>query len=147
MKWAGLAWRQLRRDLASGDVRILLAALVLAVMAVCSVGFVTDRAERALALEANRLLGGDVVLRADEPIGEALLEAAKAPGLAQAQTLSFNTMVRAGESLKLGDLKAMGPGFPLRGRFRIQDRAGGPEADAPDVPAPGTLWLSRAGAV
>ncbi|MCM2355507.1 MAG: FtsX-like permease family protein [Arenimonas sp.] len=146
MKWAGLAWRQLRRDLASGDVRILLAALVLAVMAVCSVGFVTDRAERALALEANRLLGGDVVLRADEPIGEALLEAAKAPGLAQAQTLSFATMVRAGESLKLGDLKAMGRGFPLRGRFRVQERAGGPETDAPDVPAPGTLWLSRAGA-
>ncbi|KFN51660.1 hypothetical protein N790_04355 [Arenimonas malthae CC-JY-1] len=146
MKWAGLAWRQLRRDLASGDVRILLAALVLAVMAVCSVGFVTDRAERALALEANRLLGGDVVLRADEPIGEALLEAAQAPGLAQAQTLSFATMVRAGESLKLGDLKAMGKGFPLRGRFRIQERAGGPESDAPDVPAPGTLWLSRAGA-
>ena len=59
MKLFSLAWRQLRRDLAAGDIRILIAALVLAVIAVTSVGFVTDRAGRALAIEANRLLGGD----------------------------------------------------------------------------------------
>ncbi|PZQ26501.1 MAG: hypothetical protein DI562_14780, partial [Stenotrophomonas acidaminiphila] len=67
MRTLALAWRQLRRDLAAGDVRILFAALVLAVVAVTSVGFVTDRAERALAIEANRLLGGDVVVRGDAP--------------------------------------------------------------------------------
>ena len=49
----GLALRQLRRDLASGDVRILLAALVLAVMAVTSVSFITDRAEPAESLTAT----------------------------------------------------------------------------------------------
>ena len=54
-----LSWRQLRRDLASGELRVLFAALMLAVLAVTAVGFVTDRAQRALALEANRLLGGD----------------------------------------------------------------------------------------
>ena len=52
MRTLALAWRQLRRDLAAGDIRILFAALVLAVVAVTSVGFVTDRAERALAIEA-----------------------------------------------------------------------------------------------
>lgn len=146
MKIAGLAWRQLRRDLASGDVRILLAALVLAVMAVSSVGFVTDRAERALALEANRLLGGDAVLRADGPITGVVLDAASAPGLRRTTTLSFPSMIRAGESLRLGDLKALGEGFPLRGSFRLLDPATGQERVAEGVPAPGTLWLSRAGA-
>ena len=121
MKTLRLAWRQLRRDLASGDVRILLAALVLAVMAVSSVGFVTDRAERALALEANRLLGGDAVLRADGPITGALRDAASAPGLKQTETLNFPSMIRAGESLRLGELKALGEGFPLRGRYRIDE--------------------------
>lgn len=146
MSWLPLAWRQLRRDLASGDVRILLAALVLAVTAVCSVGFVTDRAERALALEANRLLGGDVVVRADAPIEGALRELSAAPGLDRTETWSFPSMVRAGGSLRLGELKAMDEGFPLRGRFRIQDQAGGPERNAPGIPEPGTVWLSRAGA-
>ena len=71
-----LAWRQMRRDLKAGDVRILLAALVLAVLAVTAVGFVTDRAERALTLQANQLLGGDAVVRGDAPIGAEVERAA-----------------------------------------------------------------------
>lgn len=146
MKWLPLAWRQLRRDLAAGDVRILLAAIVLAVTAVTSVGFVTDRAERALVLEANRLLGGDAVLRADAPIAGVAREAAAAPGLRHAETLAFPTMVRAGEGLKLGELRALGEGFPLRGRFLLFDPATGADRPAAGVPARGEAWLSRAGA-
>jgi putative ABC transport system permease protein len=146
VKVLGLAWRQLRRDLAAGDVRILLAALVLAVMAVTSVGFVTDRAERALAIEANRLLGGDAVLRAEAPITGPVRDALADSGLRHTETLSFPSMVRAGEALRLGDLKALGEGFPLRGSFRLLDPATGTERDADAVPAPGTLWISRAGA-
>ncbi|QDW66504.1 ABC transporter permease [Luteimonas granuli] len=149
MKVAGLAWRQLRRDLASGDVRILLAALVLAVVAVTAVGFVTDRAGRALAIEANRLLGGDAVLRSDAPITGPVREAAMAAGLRHADTIELDTMVRVGEGvaaqLKLGELRAIGEGFPLRGEYRVAG-ADGVERAAQGVPAPGTLWMSRGGA-
>lgn len=140
-----LAWRQLRRDLAAGDVRILIAALILAVLAVTAVGFVTDRAERALAIEANRLLGGDAVVRADEPITGAIRAAANASGLQSTQTQELQTMIRAGERLQLGELRALGAGFPLRGSFRIADAAG-VERDAGAVPARGTIWMSRSGA-
>ncbi|MDI9237717.1 FtsX-like permease family protein [Lysobacter sp. LF1] len=145
MRTATLAWRQLRRDLAAGDVRILIAALVLAVLAVTAVGFVTDRAERALAMEANRLLGGDAVVRADTPITGAVREAADAPQLQRTETMELQTMIRVGERLQLGDLRALGEGFPLRGSFRIVD-AGGAERDAGRVPERGTVWMSRAGA-
>ncbi|HEY1141008.1 MAG TPA: FtsX-like permease family protein [Lysobacter sp.] len=141
----GLAWRQLRRDLAAGDVRILIAALVLAVLAVTAVGFVTDRAERALAIEANRLLGGDAVVRADAPIAGVVRDAANAPQLQRTQTIELQTMVRVGEQLQLGELRALGEGFPLRGAFRING-ADGVEHDAGGVPARGTIWMSRAGA-
>lgn len=140
-----LAWRQLRRDLAAGDVRILIAALVLAVLAVTAVGFVTDRAERALAIEANRLLGGDAVVRADTPIAGRIRDAAGAAGLQRTETIELQTMIRTGERLQLGDLRALGEGFPLRGTFRIVDGRGG-ERDADGVPARGTVWMSRAGA-
>ncbi|KAF1716939.1 permease [Pseudoxanthomonas yeongjuensis] len=146
MKTLRMAWRQLLRDVAAGDIRILFAALVLAVVAVTAVGFVTDRAERALAIEANRLLGGDVVVRGDAPITGAIREAANAEGLRRAETLSLDSMIRAGEQLRLGDLRALGEGFPLRGAFRLIDRPGSVEHDARGIPAPGTLWMTQAGA-
>ncbi len=143
-----LAWRQLRRDLASGDIRILLAALVLAVIAVTAVGFVTDRAQRALALEANRLLGADAVLRADTPIGGVAREAARAAGLRNAEQVELDSMIRIGTgadaALRLGELQALGAGWPLRGAFAID--TGNGARNAAGVPAPGTAWMSRAGA-
>ena len=149
MRTAALAWRQLRRDFKAGDIRILFAALVLAVVAVTAVGFVTDRAERALAIEANRLLGGDAVVRGDAPIEGAIREASKAAGLEAVDTIELDSMIRVGAgdaaTLQLGDVRALGDGFPLRGSFRIAG-ADGVERDAEAVPEPGTAWMSRAGA-
>ena len=146
MKTLRMAWRQLLRDVAAGDIRILFAALVLAVVAVTAVGFVTDRAERALAIEANQLMGGDVLIRGDAPITGVIRDAAAADGLRRTETLSLDSMIRAGEQLRLGDLRALGEGFPLRGSFRIIDAANPVEHDAKGIPAPGTLWISQSGA-
>ena len=51
-----------------------------------TIGFVTDRAQRALAMEANQLLGGDAVVSSERPIEGAIAEAANATGLRQART-------------------------------------------------------------
>ncbi len=139
-----LAWRFLKRDLAAGEVRVLLAALALAVMAVTSVAFVTERAQHALELESNRLLGGDVLLRADAPIGTAPRELAQTLKLRSAETWTFRSMVRAGEGLSLFEVRALGEGFPLRGDFVLDD--GTREAKNTAIPAPGTAWISRGGA-
>ncbi|MGQ0800475.1 MAG: ABC transporter permease [Pseudomarimonas sp.] len=141
-----LGLRMLRRDIAAGEIRVLLAALVLAVCAVSSVGFVTDRAGRALGMEANRLLGGDAVLRADAPFGEKALQEAQRLGLQTAETRGFPSMIRVKDSLKLSDIRALGTGFPLRGNFTLNRSADEPPVPASGVPETGTLWLSRAGA-
>ncbi|MGV8944034.1 ABC transporter permease [Thermomonas sp.] len=144
-----LAWRQLRRDLASGDIRILLAALVLAVIAVTAVGFVTDRAARALTQEANRLLGGDMVLRSDQPLPAVLADAARTNGLRLSETRDLTSMLRIGsgasERLELGEVRALGVGYPLRGEFHI-DSGDGVDRVVHGIPAEGSAWLSRAGA-
>ncbi|TZF90283.1 ABC transporter permease [Cognatilysobacter lacus] len=144
-----LAWRQLRRDLRAGEVRILIAAVVLAVLSVTAVGFVTDRANRALVIEANRLLGGDAVVQGDGPPSQAIVDAAHAPGLRVAETRELTTMASVGEGdaqrLKLADLRALGEGFPLRGEFRLVD-ARGAEQSTRAIPAAGTAWLTRNGA-
>ena len=149
MNVARLAWRQLLRDLKAGDIRILIAALTLAVIAVTAVGFVTDRAERALAIEANRLLGGDAVVRGDAPLTGAVRAAANAPGLRRTETIELDSMIRVGDGAqadpRLGELRALGAGFPLRGSFRIVD-AEKRERQADAIPQAGTVWMSRAGA-
>ena len=140
-----LSWRQLSRDLASGELRVLFAALALAVLAVSAVGFVTDRATRALALEANRLLGGDAVLRSDSAIAPSLRAAAQSPGLAHSEVWTFNSMLRAGPTLKLGEVRALGADYPLRGEYRLRDEQG-VERSHRGAPDTGSIWLSRAGA-
>jgi putative ABC transport system permease protein len=145
-----LAWRQLLRDLKAGDIRILIAALMLAVIAVTAVGFITDRAERALAIEANRLMGGDAVVRGDKPIVGAVRSAGMVSGLQHAESVELDSMVRVGEgidaNLRLGELHALGAGFPLRGQFKLIDAAGAQHSTT-TRPTRGSAWMSRAGAV
>ena len=62
-----LALRMLARDWRAGELTVLGIALVLAVAALTSVGFLTDRVEQALRLESHQLLGGDLLLTADHP--------------------------------------------------------------------------------
>jgi putative ABC transport system permease protein len=144
-----LAWRQLRRDLKAGDIRILVAALMLAVVAVTAVGFITDRANRALLIQANQLMGGDAVLRADAPIAGVIRKASAAPALRHADEIELDSMVRVGAGedarLRLGELHALGDGFPLRGAFRLVD-ATGTERNVATRPPRGSVWMSRGGA-
>ena len=57
-----LALVMLRRDWRSGELRILLLALVVSVASVSCVGFVADRISGALTRDAMQLLGGDLLL-------------------------------------------------------------------------------------
>ena len=140
-----IGWRLLRRDLRSGEVRVLLFALVLAVTAVASVGFITDRAGRALELQANALLGGDAVIRADQPITEAPRDLARQLGLRVSETRTFPSMLRVGDTLRLSELKAISPEHPLRGAYRLL-AADGQERLADRGPSAGEVWLTRSGA-
>ena len=60
-----LALRMMRRELRAGELTVLLAALLVAVAAMSSVGFFTNRVDRALHLQASQLLAADVVAETD----------------------------------------------------------------------------------
>ena len=62
-----LAWRLLGREMRSGELRLLFAALVVAVAAVTAVGFFADRVRHGLERQARQMMGGDLVLIADHP--------------------------------------------------------------------------------
>ena len=54
--WA-LGWRTLWRDLRSGELRLLMVAVTLAVAALTAVGFFSDRLQGGLQRDARQLLG------------------------------------------------------------------------------------------
>ena len=140
-----LGWRTLWRDLRAGELRLLIVAVTLAVAALTAVGFFADRLKGGLQRDARQLLGGDAVLRSDEPTPAAFIAKAQALGLKSALSVSFPTMARAtdadGGASKLAAFKAVPEGYPLRGSLKISDSVDGKGADTRDVPAPGTTWV------
>ena len=140
-----LGARSLWRDLRSGELRLLIVAVTLAVAALSAVGFFADRLKGGLQRDARQLLGGDALISSDNPSPAAFAEKARALGLDVVETLDFPTMARApdaqGASSKLVSLKAVAPGYPLRGKLNISDQPGAPGFLAQAIPAPGEAWL------
>jgi len=141
----GLALRMLRRNAKSGETTVLLVALFIAVMSVTTVAFFADRVESALNRQANELIAADAVVVADKPVAARYREEATRLALATAETTTFPSMVAGdadrGQGVNLAEIKAITPGFPLRGKIRIASQQGGPSRDTSGIPAPGTIWV------
>jgi putative ABC transport system permease protein len=140
-----LGWRSLLRDLRSGELGLLIIAVTLAVAALTAVGFFADRLKAGLQRDARQLLGGDLVIVSDNPTPASFAEKARALGLEVVQTLSFPTMARGPDSqsggVKLVALKAVGAGYPLRGKLSLTDKPGGAEVPTRSIPVPGEAWV------
>jgi putative ABC transport system permease protein len=139
----GYAWRTLSRDFRSGELRLLFAALLIAVAAVSAVGFFADRVRLALAREAQQMMGGDLILVADHALPEVYATEARRRGLALAETRIFPSMVIGPGQAQLADIKAVSPGYPLRGRVETSLQPGAAGIPAEGGPPPGSLWLDE----
>lgn len=143
-----LGWRSLWRDWRSGELRLLLLAVTLAVAALTAVGFFADRLQGGLHRDARALIGGDAVISSDNRPPPAFAEKAGRLGLQAVQTLVFPTMGRArdedGGAARLVALKVVAPGYPLRGTLRVAPAPGQPDAATAEIPAPGTAWVDEA---
>jgi putative ABC transport system permease protein len=140
-----LALRMLGRDWRAGELTVLVAALVLAVASVGTVGFFADRVKGALTRQANLLLGADVLVSADRPLPPAFAEEALARGLAATPALKFNSMVHragadAGGGAVLADVKAVAAGYPLRGAIVLADANRADGVAATGIPPRGEAW-------
>jgi putative ABC transport system permease protein len=143
-----------RRDWRAGELRLAALALLLAVAAVTTVGFVQDRVAAALVLGAARLTAGDLVLAGDQPAAATVVAQAQANGLVVSQSAAFSSMLRGPTHSVLVQVKAVSANFPLRGALRLRgsQRASGKESSPPPAigsdprdslaPAPGTAFLA-----
>jgi len=145
------AFRSFGRELRSGEVLVLLAAVGLAVAALTAVGFLTDRIGKAVARQANEVLAADLRLRSQEPVPDEWSELAAEYGLATAETMAFPSVVFNGDESALSTIKVVSDNYPLRGSVRVADELFGEQRVVDGVPASGETWadgalLARVGA-
>lgn len=135
-----LSLRMLLRDWRAGELRVLAAALLLAVAGITSVGFFADRVRLALESQASDLLGADLAVTSSKPLRPELA-AAVPPAMRRASAVEFPSMALSARGNALASVRAVSADYPLRGALRIGDVPFGPDRPAAAAPAPGTVWM------
>jgi putative ABC transport system permease protein len=144
VKAISFALRSFGRELRSGEVLVLLAAVALAVAALTAVGFLTDRIGKAVARQANEVLAADLRFRSQEPIPDSWREKAVEFDLQTAETNTFPSVVFGEELSALATIKAVSDTYPLRGDVRVSDALFGEQRVVDGIPARGEVWADGA---
>ncbi|MHB1299738.1 MAG: ABC transporter permease [Burkholderiales bacterium] len=131
-----ISMRFFLRDWRSGELTVLFLALLVAVSSMTTVEFFADRVKGALQNQAEKMLGADLVLISDHPLDDSFASMAAKRGIAVTSAVKFPSMVSFDESSVLAEIKAIGAGYPLRGKLRLSNGLKG-------VPERGTVWVDR----
>ena len=139
-----LILRLVARDWRAGELRLLLAALLVAVGTVSAITFFVDRLHQALLAESTSFLAADRVLSGGQPIPDSFRDGAISQGLVISDTLLFPSMVYAETSAarnQLVSVKAVSETYPLRGTLRIADEPFATDRPTESLPQRGEVWL------
>jgi putative ABC transport system permease protein len=140
MKALRLALRTLAREWRSGELGVLLLALIVAVAALTGVGFLVSRISAAVALQASAVLAADLRLGSPQPLDEEYFREAERRGVRSARSTNLLSVVFNGDATQLTNIAAVTEGYPLRGRVLVADEPFARGTTAVGVPAPGEVW-------
>jgi putative ABC transport system permease protein len=135
------ALRRLRQGLRSGELRVIVFAVVIAATAAVAVGLFTDRVRRAIEAGSAETLGADAVIATHDAPPPALVAALQAAGLRLTRIVDFPSVAAAGEQTQLATVKAVAPGYPLRGRILLSKELYGRTQPAQGIPPRGSVWI------
>lgn len=141
MRAVALALRTLAREWRSGELGVLMLALTVAVAALTGVGFLVGRISTAVDLQASEVLAADIRLGSPQPIGEKYVEEAARRGIRTSRITGLFSVVFHGEESQLTNLRAVSPGYPLRGKVLIANEPFVTGTPATGIPAVGEVWL------
>jgi putative ABC transport system permease protein len=134
-----LALRLLWRDGRSGELTILLFALVIAVSCSTAISVFSDRLQRTMTNQAAEFLAADLVIASPAPLTAELIATAQA--LKQSQSVEFPSVLMEGEELLLASIKAVSADYPLRGQLKISDN--NREIISTTPPPAGQAWVDK----
>lgn len=141
MKALRLALLALARDGKSGELRVLLLALLVAVSALTAVGFFTSRVSLAVDQQAGEVLAADLRLQSRQQLGREYFQAAAEAGLQTAELSNFPSVIFKGDDSALTAVRAVSDGYPLRGRVKVAEVPFGPAKEITTIPGRGEAWM------
>lgn len=134
-----MARRGLRHEWRLPEVRTLILALLLAVLALGTVATLSTRVENAIVAGAADLIGGDAGVSAPAAIPSKLADKAHALGLVTSHTASFPTVAFADRRSQMLDVVAADRNWPLRGTLELAANDG--STRAAHGPPSGSIYL------
>jgi len=142
MNFILLARKFLWRDVRTGELTLLILALLIAIASTTAISLFSDRLNRTMSLEAATFLAADLVITSPEPITEQWLKQAAEIGLATARTAEFSTVLMENNEILLAGIKAVSSAYPLRGVLKTIDEKY-QESTRLHGPKPGHAWVER----
>ena len=138
-----LALRLLWRDSRSGELTILIIALLIAVTSSTAIALFSDRLQRTMTLQAAEFLAADLVIACSTPIPTDWQSQAKQLNLALAQTVEFPSVLIEHDELLLSGVKAVSNTYPLRGFLKTTGADYSTETITHKGPEAGTVWVEK----
>lgn len=138
---AQLAYKQLIREIRSGELHVLLVALLLTVTISTAIGYFSARLHASMASKASEFLAADLVLRGNKNITHQQFDIARTFNVSQATTVNFSTVILNDDDLQLTSVKAADSNYPLRGHLKIQDDLDSAEYEVNQGPSSGEVWV------
>ena len=137
-----LAFKLLQRDWRGGNLSILVFSLLLAIATVTSISLFTSRIHNSIYAEAAQFIAGDIKISGSQAIETRWIEQAEELGLESSSLTEFASMAFAGEDMTLTSVKAVTPGYPLKGELIIADQPFTAGNVVKHGPLPGEAWLA-----
>lgn len=132
-----LCWREFK----SGELNVLLLALIIAISSHTAIGFFTERLNKAMSYRARDLMGADLLIQSARSKPAGWFDEARAQGLDFSEVLLFSSVVMRGEDMLLVGVKAVDQHYPLKPGLKTSTRAYGEAVETTQGPLPGEVWV------
>lgn len=141
--WFKLALRLFKRELGRGDLTIIAAAIVLAVLSVFALSSISGRIQDSILQKSASFIAADKVLGTAQDIPTDFFAQAPLDGVSADRHLQFSSMVFFNDELQMATVKSVTETYPLRGEVILADIPYGEQYRTKGAPGVGEVWASQ----
>ena len=137
-----LSFKLFWRELKSGQLNMMMLALILAITCVSGIGLFTDRLEKALQLQTAEFLGGELKFESSQEISSDNLEVIKRLDLNQTKMVLFASVIASQSEMQFSSIKVVDSSYPLAGQLQLEPPYN-ENSRLKQTPHKNSVWLDK----